>query len=352
MRRKILYGLLVVLLAAAAFGWWWTRPLPVLTITTWAGTYGRAQASSQILPYGIEKRVDARIAQWSGNLDDVRRAVSSGQYAGDVIDFELPAAITACRENLLEPIDAASLPPGADGTAAAQDFFKGMVGPCFVASAIYSQMIVCQAPCALGDLGALFTRAAAGEKFGLQRSAKINLEMALLADGVRPEEVYAVLATEAGVTRAFARLDAIKPHIVWWAGANEPIANLRSGRTAFTTALTSEVQAAANLVIHPLQFYEADVLAIARGNPKKEMALDYIRYATGSAPLAGMARFAPFTPPRRSSRALVEKLPPSPTRDFVLSQKGALDNSFAVDDAWWHEHGAALESRFRIWVNS
>src|SRR5690348_7372522 len=115
MRRKILLALLVVLLAAAAFGWWWTRPLPVLTITTWAGPYGRAQAASQILPYGIEKRVDARIAQWSGNLDDVRRAVSSGRYAGDVIDFELPAAITACRENLLEPIDAAMLPPGADG---------------------------------------------------------------------------------------------------------------------------------------------------------------------------------------------------------------------------------------------
>ena len=77
---------------------------------------------------------------------------------------------------------------------------------------------------------------------------------------------------------------------------------------------------------------------------------DYLRYATGSAPLAGMTRFAPFMPPRRSSLPLVEKLPPSPTRDFVLSQKGRLDGSFAVDSAWWHEHGAALEARFRAWM--
>src|SRR5688572_1158832 len=114
MRRNILLGLFVILVAGAALLWWWMRPLPVLTVTTWAGTYGRAQASSQILPYGVEKRVDARITQWSGNLDEVRRAVSSGKYTGDVIDFELPVAVQACRENLLEPIDHATLPPGAD----------------------------------------------------------------------------------------------------------------------------------------------------------------------------------------------------------------------------------------------
>jgi hypothetical protein len=101
-----------------------------------------------------------------------------------------------------------------------------------------------------------------------------------------------------------------------------------------------------------MQFYEADVLAVPRGTPKKEMALDYLRYATGSEPLAGMARFAPFTPPRRSALPLVEKLPPSPTRDFVLSQKGMLDRSFAIDNGWWRAHGPVLEARFRIWAAS
>jgi putative spermidine/putrescine transport system substrate-binding protein len=367
MRRKILLGLAVLLLALAAFGWWWTRPLPVLTVTTWAGTYGRAQASSQILPYGAENRVNTRIAQWAGNLDDVRRAVFSGQHIGDVIDFELPAAVQACEENLLEPIDAASLPAGIDGTPANRDFYAGMVGRCYVASAIYGQMLVCRKPCGAFNLAGLFFAIArprpdapeegsiVGGRIALQRSAKVNLEMALLADGVPPGQVYALLATPKGVDRAFAKLDTIKPNIVWWSGAKEPLALLRNGQVAVATALTGDVQAAmseGNLILQKPQFYEADVLAIPRGTPKKEMALDYLRYATGSAPLAGMVRFAPFMPPRRSSLPLVEKLPPSPTRDFVLSQKGMLDKSFAVDSAWWHKHGAALEARFRAWMNA
>src|SRR6185503_14382319 len=105
MRRSILLIPLLLILAAAAAFWWWSRPRPVLTIVTWSGTYGRAQASAQILPYGQARRVDARIAQWDGKLDDLRQWIKSGQYGGDVVDMELPAAVAACREGLLEPID-------------------------------------------------------------------------------------------------------------------------------------------------------------------------------------------------------------------------------------------------------
>ncbi len=130
MRRSILLIPLVLILVAAAAFWWWTRPRPVLTIVTWAGAYGRAQAAAQILPYGVANRVDARIAQWEGKLDDLRQWIRSGQYGGDVVDMELPAAVAACREGLLEPIDAASLPPGDDGAAVGvMDSYLGKLGP-------------------------------------------------------------------------------------------------------------------------------------------------------------------------------------------------------------------------------
>lgn len=349
MRRSLYLVPLFLILLAAAF--WWTRPRPILTIVTWSGTYGRAQAAAQILPYGQAKRVDARIAQWDGKLDDLRQWLKSGQHGGDVVDMELPAAVAACREGLLEPVDAASLPPGDDGTPASKDFLPGTIGRCFVASAIYSQALVCH--CDLGTLPQIFDAVAQGKKLALQRGAKINLEMALLADGVKPDAVYAALATEAGVARAFARLDTVKRNIVWWSGADEAATLLRTGRADIATMLTAQVEASTpSLTVSSMQFTEADVLGVPKGDPKKDRAMDYIRFATASQPLANMVRFAPYTPPRRSSLPLVEKLPASPMRDFVLSQGGTMANSFAIDDVWWATHGAALEARFRAWVNA
>ncbi len=62
------------------------------------------------------------------------------------MDFELPDAIAACRLGLLERIDAAALPPGADGAPAARDFVKNAVGPCWVGSVVYSQVIAYAPP--------------------------------------------------------------------------------------------------------------------------------------------------------------------------------------------------------------
>lgn len=351
MRRWfLLITLLLILLAGGAF-WWWSRPLPVLNVVTWSGTYGRAQAAAQMQVYGVEKHVDVRIQQWAdnGTLDELRRAMAA--HRADVVDLEMPVAVAACRAGLLEPIDAAALPPGDDGTPAARDFHKGLIGRCFVATAVYSQMIVCQSCQAGTGLPELFTLVAGGEKIALQRAAKVNLEMALLADGVKPEDVYATLATEAGVARAFAKLDSIRSNIVWWSGADEPVTFLKRGMVRIATALTAQVQAAGPLPVLQPQFYEADVLAIPKGGSSTARALDYLHFATGSAPLANMVKFAPYLPPRRSSQALVARLPSGPARDFVAGQGNALDHAFAIDDAFWAEHGAALEQRFRAWAD-
>lgn len=357
-RHKLLFAVLILLLLAVGAFWWWTRPLPILNVVTWPGTYGRAQAAAQMQAYGAAKHVDVRIQQWAadGTLEELFHAIEAHR-AGDVVDLEMPVATKACEMGLLAPIDPASLPAGDDGTAAPADFYKGMVGPCFVASAVYSQMIICL-PCGgdgATDMAGLFALVAKGEKIALQRGAKINLEMALLADGVKPEDVYVTLTTDAGVDRAFAKLDSIKANIAWWTGADQPIAMLRGGEVRIATALTANVQAASahvNLPVFLPQFYEADVLAVPRGGARTDLAMDYARFATGTAPLANMVKFAPYAPPRRSSRAVVGSLPASPTRDFVFDQGGALDRSFAIDDGFWDTHGAALEARFRTWLGA
>src|SRR5436305_1976904 len=121
LRRRILYPMAFLLIALIGLLYFQTRPAPILTVMSWPGAYGRAQASAQMRPYGAEKNVDVRPALWDGDLADVSAMVKSGQFKADVIDFELPKAVQACKQNLLERTDPAILPPGADGTPAVRD---------------------------------------------------------------------------------------------------------------------------------------------------------------------------------------------------------------------------------------
>src|SRR6201996_859394 len=104
LRRRILAILAVLLIGIVAALYWFSRPLPVLTVTSWAGTYGRAQASAMMRPYAAQKSVDVRLAEWDGELSELRQAVANHKFKGDVVDFELPGAVQACQEGLLEKI--------------------------------------------------------------------------------------------------------------------------------------------------------------------------------------------------------------------------------------------------------
>ena len=359
MIRKILLVVVILSVAVAAVYFWLTRPLPILTVTTWPGAYGRAQAHAMTQPYGSAKHVDVRIAQWEGELKDVADAVARHNYKGDVIDFELPKAVEACRRGLLEKIDTTTLPPGRDGTPAAADFVPGALGPCWVGSVVYSQAIIF-APSVAGEpktLNDFFDSAKFPGARALNRSsAKFNLEMALLADGVAPKDVYTVLSTPDGVARALHKLDSLKPNLVWWSAAGEPARLVKSGAATFATILNGEggifdARSNAPGIIWDRQLYELDVFGIPAGDPKKDMALDFIRYATGSVPLAGVASWVPYGPARRSSRALVGNNPDLHIAMTPWLPTTHFDSAFAVDDAWWLAHGAEIAPRWQAWLD-
>ena len=78
-------------------------------------------------------------------------------------------------------------------------------------------------------------------KRALRKQPEYALESALLADGVAAKDVYATLATPAGVDRAFKKLDALKPNIQWWeAGAQAP-QYLISGDVVMSSAYNGRI---------------------------------------------------------------------------------------------------------------
>ncbi|HEX4027481.1 MAG TPA: extracellular solute-binding protein [Rhizomicrobium sp.] len=358
LRRRVLLALAVLLIAAVASLFFFTRPPPILTVMTWPGPYGRAQTNAQMHTYGADRNVDVRPAFWDGDLSDVQAMVEKRQYKADVIDFELPKAVQACKDGLLEKINPAILPAGAGGVPASRDFVPGAIGPCWVGSQVYSQVIVFspelkRTPATLADF--FDAKKFRGRRALSRASAKFNLEMALLADGVAPGDVYKTLETPEGLDRAFAKLKTLRP--IWAHDSVGALEWLKDGQAVMVTALNGDV---ANLkdftpggVIWDHQLYEMDVFGIPAGDPKKDRALDYIAYATASAPLAGVAGWVPFGPARHSSLPLVK---PNPETGQAMAAQlptapGNFRNAFAVDDGWWLAHGAAIAPRWQEFVS-
>jgi putative spermidine/putrescine transport system substrate-binding protein len=365
MNRSVSIGVAVAVLVLAGIAgalWWFTRPLPILTVTTWPGEYGRAQANAMFHPFSEGKRVDVRMAQYDGGLGHLKSEVGSHRYDWDVIDFELADAVEACHEGLLETIDAVDLPTAPDGTAARSDFVKHGIGRCWVGSVVFAQVIAFQ-PDRFGNdpprsLADFFDLARFPGPRALHRgSAKLNLELALLADGVKPKDVYPLLETDEGVSRALRKLGTLGFSLTWWSDPDDAIRMLADGRAAMVTALNgnvfeAETQNRAVDVIWDRELYELDVFGIPKGDPRRDRALGFVRFATGAVPLSHVSEWAPYGPARRSSQPLVGRNP-----DTGIAMSGMLPTApanfataFAVDDEWWRIHGPSIASRWREWV--
>jgi len=177
----------------------------------------------------------------------------------------------------------------------------------------------------------------------------------LLADGVAPKDVYAVLSTPHGIDRALAKLDTIKSAIVWWSADSPPAKMLHEGQAAFATILNGDIFDADTRgrrlgVIWDRQLYEFDVFAIPKGDPKKRLAMDFIRFATSADSLAGVSDWVPYGPARRSAWPLVGENPELNIAMSPYEPTSHFDTAFAVNDEWWDLHGSDADILWQSWL--
>ena len=356
LRHRVLFLLAFLLIALVGLLYFQTRPAPVLTVMTWPGAYGRAQASAQMRPYGAERGVDVRTALWDGDIKDIRAMVEKRQFKADVIDMELPVAVQACSRDLLEKIDPAMLPPGVDNSPARQDLVPGAIGPCWIGGMVYAQVMVFspklkRAPTSLADF--FNTKAFPGKRALSRAAPKFNLEMALLADGVAPGDVYKTLASKDGTDRAFQKLDQLRPYIVWWQTEADAARILASGDVLMTSAQSGVIATAARLenrafgIQWNASLTELFSWAIAKASPNLRNAQQFL-YFTGMPAI--QTRLLRTAGQVGLAKGLNESLPPelqpiSPTA--AANSAGAL----RVDAAFWHENEARLRQRFETWLS-
>ncbi len=223
-----------------------------LTLASWGGSYTRSQILAFVDPFRKQTGSWVEVVDFNGDLAAVREQVRSLNVTYGVVDLEGPELIQGCEEGILQRLDSVTLLPGADGTPAADDYFPGMLRPCGIGSVISATLLVYRED-VFGESGArpstvadLFDLERFPGSRALRRTPRVNLEWALLADGVPAGGIYAALDTDAGLDRAFAKLDTIRDSIVWWDEGEEPFELLATYRVAMASAFNGRVFAASH----------------------------------------------------------------------------------------------------------
>ena len=332
-----------------------------LTVVSWGGAYTKSQVEAYHKPFIAKTGAKINSEDYNGGIAEIKAQVEAGNVTWDIVDVELSDAIRACDEGLLETIDHASLPAGADGTPATEDFLAGTLYDCAVANIVWSTIYaydsskIADGPKTMADF---FDLQKFPGKRGLRKGAKVNLEFALIADGVPASEVYDVLGTPEGVDRAFAKLDTIKSEVVWWEAGAQPPQMLADGEVTMTTAYNGRIFNAVAGEGKPFeivwdgQIYDLDLWVIPKGAKNLDTAMEFLKFSTATEQLAAQASYISYGPARKSSAPMVGKYhnadidmgPQMPTAPNNLTN--AVQNNFD----FWADNSDQLTERFNAWL--
>lgn len=333
-----------------------------ITTVSWGGSYGRAVNQAINIPFTQETGIGIEIEDYNGGLAQIRAQVEIGEIHWDVVDLEIADAVRGCDEGLLEPIDLDILAPAPDGTLNVDDFPEDAITECGIGNSYWStvfayneQNIPGTKPTTINDF---FDMEAFPGRRGMRRAPQVNLEMALMADGVPFDEIYATLDTPEGIDRAFAKLETIKEEVIWWEAGAQPPQMLADGEVMMTTAYNGRIFNAQVLENQPFvivwdgQLLDVGQIGVVAGTPRLQDALDYLAFATSAEATSRIASRISYSPVRKSGMALVSThieagvemephLPASPAN---------VVRALRFDWAWWVDHQDEMNERFSAWL--
>ena len=333
-----------------------------LTVVSWGGSYAQAVTKAYLQRFTAETGVEIRLEDYNGGLAQVRAQVETGNVHWDVVDLEIADAVSGCDEGILEQFDTALLAPAPDGTPALRDFLPDTLLECGVGTLLYSTIYAYNTARMSGPTPATMDDFFDLERFpgrrGMRRVPFVNLEFALIADGVPIDQVYATLDTPAGVDRAFRKLDTIKDQVVWWEAGAQPPQMLADGEVVMSPAYNGRIFNAQVLehqsfvIVWDGQVLDVGQMGVVAGTPELDTALDFVRFASTAASMAAVSRYIAYSPARRSGLPLISTHAEADVdmNPHMPTYPGNMGRTLRNDWVWWSDHMDEMNERFSAWL--
>jgi len=317
-----------------------------ITVVNFGGANANAQKKAFYEP--IEKTgVKVVPVEYNGEQAKIKAMVETKKVTWDVVEVESPDVARGCDEGLFEKLDYSKI-----GNKA--DFLPAAVTECGIGVFVWSTVMAYNGD-KLKDGPATWADFFDTKKFpgkrGMRKGARYNVEFALMADGVRPADVYKVLATKEGAERAFKKLTELKPNIQWWEAGAQPPQFLVAGDVIMSTVYNGRIDAAnregKNLKITWTGgIYDLDYWTIPKGTPNKDAAMKFIAFASTPEAQAEYAKNIAYGP--TNTKAL-PKLDAKTLANLPTAPENA-KTALQFNVKFWADQGEELEKRFAAWA--
>lgn len=310
-----------------------------LVFTSWGGTTQDAQAAHWAAPF-TEKTGTTVVQDGPTDYGKIKAMVEAGAVTWDVVDAEFDWALQAGGQGLLEPLDFTVIDKSKLDPRFVSDYAVGSFYYSFVLGWNPANFPEAQ-PATLADL--FDTTKFPGKRTFYKWSAPGVIEAALLADGVKPAELYPL-----DLDRAFKKLDTIKADIIWWEGGAQsqqllasgeaPIGFFWNGRLAALQADGMEVG-----ISWDQNITAADALVVPKGTKNKDAAMKFIAEATSAEGQAAFAAATGYAPVNLGSADVMD---PALRATLPDAQTAVQVNA---DMAYWAEHRDEIGTRWYAW---
>ena len=321
-----------------------------LTVVSYGGSLQDAVREAFTKPFGAAHGIQVADTTYNGELSAIVAEVKAGDPHWDVVNVGAAQLLPGCRDGDYETMTPAAIQDRAAMIPAAIDLSPCGVG--MLTGAVVLTYDVARLPQGPTSWTDFWDVAKYPGKRGMKFDPEWTLEVALLADGVAPGEVNAVLNTPAGIDRAFAKLDVLKPNIKWWKLGGESVSDLDSGAVVMSAAYNGRIVAANHdqhnrymMAWDAGSVYFMDYFVVLKGSPNSKAAMEFIGYATGADAQRAMPRYVGYGPANLAAYkgmdpALMDELP----------TEARLKRAVATDDQFWLDHRDALVARFEAWA--
>lgn len=311
-----------------------------VTISNYGGSYQDASVKAVYDPFTQETGIKVNIVPFPG-LDKVKAMQLTSNVEIDLFLSGEDDNASGSKKGFWEPLDPSLFNAQDMIIKPKKDYVAFEVATAGIAwdPAKYSQ----------GKHPATFVEFFDLKRFPGRRSCrKYNgmLEVALLADGVHPKEIYPL-----DLNRAFRVLDSIKPNIVWAENNPQTISLLQTGEADFGMSWSSRVEPTTEPGGGvPLAFsfeqclFGTDCLSILKGAPNKENAIKLISYYLRPEVQARFHGMVPLTPVSKTAATMLS--PEARKWQPDLSKP----NSLFRDAAYWADNYDAVMRRFLEWI--